>query len=431
MEAKTGLERMYEYTGRLQAVIGMLEQAPPEQQNPVLIGLMRLILEADEKTIDCALNGKPFVSGWYGNAPEIYTSMGIHFINPVFAILVHMYLTDLYDVKEADKISLPDDVCSLIRFSAYAVQERLLPRPTAIIAMLQPCDAELMLHQSYQSSEHWGGVPTFALDPAYGNTDEDFRYFTGELKRMITFLEELTGKKFDVNKLREVVEETNRQYEAWAEYNELRRVVPCPGGSFQGSAACWPLTQHIPSGDPRSTQLIKMMVADAEQRVKAGKGFVENERIRILWADLAPQWADLISPWLAEEWGANVVMDFQGYTPYTPIDTSTEDTMLFGLARRALSEVPMIRQGRGTVETMIEDMTRIIRDYSIDCVIFPGHMGHKDQAGSIHFMREVCRSLNVPLLCLTTSLFDERYTPLDKVKQQISEFFTVTGLGNK
>ncbi len=217
---KTGLERIIEYRDRLQAVIGMFKQAPPEQQNPVLIGLFSLILEGNEKTIDCVENGKPFVSSWYGNAPEIYTSMGIHFINPVFDILAHMNLTKLYDLEQADKIlSLPDDICSLIRLGAYAVQERLLPRPTAVIAMLQPCDGELMLHQSFQNSEAWGGVPIYALDPVYGSTDEDFQYFAGELKRMISFLEDISGHKFDVDKLREVVEETNRQYEVWSEYN--------------------------------------------------------------------------------------------------------------------------------------------------------------------------------------------------------------------
>ncbi|ACL19160.1 2-hydroxyglutaryl-CoA dehydratase D-component [Desulfitobacterium hafniense DCB-2] len=425
--AKTGVERTYEYKERINGILGMMEQAPAEQRNPVLEGLLRLIMETNERTIDCAENGKPFVSTWYGNAPEILTAMDIHFIVPVFDILLHEYFTDLYDVKEADKISLPDDICSLIRFGAYAIENKLLPRPTAIISMLEPCDAELMLHQYYQSSEHWGGVPTFGLDPAYGSTDEDFMYFAGELKRLIHFLVEITGQKYDVDKLRKVVAETNTQYELWAEYNELRRVTPCPHGSFQGSVPLWTLTQFISSGDPRATELIRMMIMDAEAKVKAGIGAVPNEQIRILWADLAPQWGDLLAPWLAEEWGANVVMDYQGYSPYTHIDTTSEDTMLYGLARRALHEVPMIRQGRGTVEVMIEDMTRIIKDYTINCVFWPGHMGHKDVSGSVHFMQELCRSLNVPLLCLTTSLFDERYTPLDKVKQQMSEFFEATG----
>jgi hypothetical protein len=58
-------------------------------------------------------------------------------------------------------------------------------------------------------------------------------------------------------------------------------------------------------------------------------------------------------------------------------------------------------------------------------------MGHKDQSASIAFIRELCRDLNVPLLTITTDLFDERYTTMEKLKKVISEFFTVTGIGKK
>ena len=186
---------------------------------------------------------------------------------------------------------------------------------------------------------------------------------------------------------------------------------------------------HIESGQPEVTALLKMMLKDAEDKIKAGIGAIPNEQIRILWADLAPAWHEELSKWLAEEWSANVVMDFQGYTPYEAIDTSTVDNMLMGIAKRATSEVPMIRQARGTVDIFLEDITRIVKDYSIDLVIFPGHMGHKDQSASISFLHQLCRDLNVPLLALTTSLFDERYMPMVNVKKQISEFITVTGIG--
>jgi hypothetical protein len=102
--------------------------------------------------------------------------------------------------------------------------------------------------------------------------------------------------------------------------------------------------------------------------------------------------------------------------------------MLIGLARRNMAEVPMIRQARGTVDVMLEDITRITQDYSCDCVIFPGHVGHKDQSASIGFLREVCRDLKIPLLMLTVDNFDPRYTPMDVVQHQISEFFDARGL---
>ena len=89
----------------------------------------------------------------------------------------------------------------------------------------------------------------------------------------------------------------------------------------------------------------------------------------------------------------------------------------------------MIRQARGSVDAMIEDITRISRDYKCDCVIFPGHVGHKDQSASIGFLREACRDLGLPLLTLTVDNFDPRFTPMEVLKRHISEFFEAHGLG--
>ena len=38
-----------------------------------------------------------------------------------------------------------------------------------------------------------------------------------------------------------------------------------------------------------------------------------------------------------------------------------------------------------------------------------------------------CRDMGVPLLNLTTSLFDKRYMPMDRVKNDISNFFSTAG----
>ena len=69
----------------------------------------------------------------------------------------------------------------------------------------------------------------------------------------------------------------------------------------------------------------------------------------------------------------------------------------------------------------------MINEFNINAVVFPGHMGHKDQSGSGEFLKRICRDMDVPLINMTTSLFDERYTPLDKVKNDLSNFFSASG----
>jgi hypothetical protein len=140
-------------------------------------------------------------------------------------------------------------------------------------------------------------------------------------------------------------------------------------------------------------------------------------------------WIFEFMPWLEEELGAVIVMDMFGNFPYTLIDTSSEETMFHDLAKRNLLDAPMIRQARGTAENFSSDIRRIVKDYRIDCVIWPGHMGHKDGAATVGIMRETCGELGVPFLHIGLDLFDKRYTSIDEVKEKVSEFFRGMGLG--
>ena len=429
LQQKTGLKRFYKYRDQWREVLDKLADAPAEEQNPIMMGIIHLLIAQDETIIDCVENDKIFLSSWYANAPEIYSAMDIPHVSPVDNILQHLYDNHLQDLEDCDRMGIPEDICTLLRLSAYSVKAGIIPTPSAIIGLMQPCDGMSALHESYHNSEEWGDVPFFGLDGVHGSTDDDFTYFAGELRRMISFLEELSGRNMDFEKLRNVIEETNRQYEQWSEYNELRRAIPCPAPAFQSAMVFFTLTGNIRSGQPEATELMRMLVAHTETLVKEKKGFVANEKIRIFWADNGCVWGEEIATWLAEEWNANIIMDWQSYDPFTAIDTSSEESMLKGLARRHLTEVMMLRQGL-PVEVILEDMTRIIRDYGIDCVIYPGHMGHKDQAGYIGFMRDLCRDMEVPFMSFTSSMFDPRYTSMDKIKKQISEFFTVNELGD-
>ena len=232
-----------------------------------------------------------------------------------------------------------------------------------------------------------------------------------------------------MDRLREVIEISNKEYELWIEYNELRRAVPCPHGYGVGMQA-FGVAESFLCGDPRGVEWLKILLADAEKLVQEKRGKVPNERIRLFWFDVVSLgWSFDLFPWLEQEWGAVIVMDMFGYTPYTLIDTSSEDTMFRGLAKRALFDVPMVRQARGVADNFLADIRRVVKDYKIDCVVWPGHMGHKDGSANIGMMRETCRELGVPFLHIGLDLFDKRYTAIDEIKDKFSQFFAAMGLG--
>jgi benzoyl-CoA reductase/2-hydroxyglutaryl-CoA dehydratase subunit BcrC/BadD/HgdB len=245
---------------------------------------------------------------------------------------------------------------------------------------------------------------------------------------MVDFITKHTGKTLEIDRLREVVEETNKGYALWMEYNELRRNIPTPH-SYILPMSCFFQINTAGAGEPGRITWYNDMVADAEMRVRENKPETPNQKIRVFWYDIQPFYFGEIVTWLEQEWGGVIAMDMVSYCPYEIIDTSTEDTMFRGLAKRAFQDGPMIHQGRGLADNVVHDITRIVKDYKIDCVIFPGHMGHKDMAASTSIMREVCRKLGVAFLYLGLDVADHRYATVDEIKNKMSQFFTAMGLG--
>jgi benzoyl-CoA reductase subunit B len=122
-------------------------------------------------------------------------------------------------------------------------------------------------------------------------------------------------------------------------------------------------------------------------------------------------------------------MEMFGLQPYTPIDLRNEETIFRGLGKRNLYDSPMIRQARGPADYFASDIARVVKDYDIDVVIWPGHMGHKDGSASTGIMRELCNQLKVPYIHIGLDLFDRRYTTPDECKDKLSKFFSAMGLG--
>ena len=407
----------------------------PGEEGRLQEQLLTILLDSKETVVDCVENEKPFIAGYFCNAPELFHAMDL----PWYMLMETPFLAAsapylLSDVEGAENMGIGTDLCTAIRLPIYYIESGLMPVPTAVLGLLYPCDGAPMLHQVLEHNKAWQDVPIYSCDPPYTSDERAVEYFADELRRMADFLQKHTGKTLDMKKLVEVCEESNRSYTLWQDYNELRRSVPCPHGWEIGGAQAFAISQCFVAGDPRCTDWFRQLYKCGELKIREGKGASATEgwkeRIRLFWFDIMPYgWIFELMPWLEEEWGAVIVMDMFSNFPYTLIDTSSEKTIFHGLAKRNLLDAPMIRQARGTAENFSNDISRIVKDYKIDCVIWPGHMGHKDGAATTGIMRDTCRELAVPFLHIGLDLFDRRYTSPDEVREKISQYFRGMGIG--
>jgi len=428
--SEKSLERTRERIAVHQSLVDGLELVPGEM-NHLYIPTMKNMLRQASRTVECVESGEPFAASAFSNPAEVLTAMGLHWyfiFQQAFAGgLPNPHMME--DLEALDAMPVAADVCTLIRLGLYYLNAGLLPKPTVYLGIVEPCDGIVGVHEAIRTHPEWRGVPAWAPDCIYWDDDRSLTYFAGELKGMVEFLTRHTGRRLDLDRLREVLAETNEQYALWQEHAELKRAVPCPH-RYTMSLQCFSRTNFEGAGRPEATQWFRDLVADAEKRVAENRPEVANQRIRLLWFDIPPVWFEELFGWLEEEWGAVIVMDMVSYCPYTPIDTRDEDTIFKGFAKRVLMDPPMVRQARGYADNFLNDIERIVRDYRIDCVIWPGHIGHKDGAASVSLMREKCRDLGVPFLHIGMDQFDKRYMTPEEVKERISQFFSAMGLGS-
>jgi benzoyl-CoA reductase/2-hydroxyglutaryl-CoA dehydratase subunit BcrC/BadD/HgdB len=411
-------------------LIGIIED--PEMKHSARV--TQFVARSRDKIVKAYEEGRPFIANNYCTAPELGEAMDLPWFmlfDAPFTLMGRLSLPEVID--ESVAMGLGTDLCTAIRTNIYYIEKNLVPVPTAAVGFVFPCDGMPMLHQVMgHSSSCWKDVPLICPDPAPYFHDGSVRsidYFANELRKTAAFLEEHTGQKLDLDKLKAVITESNKHYELWQEYNDLRRAVPAPHGHAMGGQTCYSLAQIFAVGDPDATVWFEDLVELAETRVAQKRGIIEGkEEIRLFWFDLNPTtFADQFMPWLEEEFGAVVVMDMLGNHDYTTIDTSSEDEIWRGLAKRGLFDTPMVRQAIGTADGFVNDLVRIVEDYKIDVVIWPGHMGHKEMLGTYGIMREACRELGVHFLDIRMDIWDHRYTPIDQIKDKFARFFSAAG----
>lgn len=122
--------------------------------------LAKRFQELLNEIIRCSREGDPFLISYYACAPEIFVAMDL----PWFTSLASAYLGAVLpghtaEVDESDTW-FGKDYCTALRVGALRVLKDQLPIPTAVVALIHPCDGTIGFHQMLK--EKWPNVPIFA-----------------------------------------------------------------------------------------------------------------------------------------------------------------------------------------------------------------------------------------------------------------------------
>jgi len=340
-------------------------------------------------------------------------------------------------LDEAEDYGYSPDICGYVK-ADVAVQLRggkhpmgMIPKPS-IAVLTNACNTYIKWAEIW---ERMYKIPIFTIDipgtrEADGQTwagnldfENDRRYVEAQIKELITVCEELTGKKFDIDKLREILSYANDLSSGWNQVLELNKSRPSlfnaltDGTIYLGVANGFRGTKE---GSEYFTQLVEEMKYKAEH----GIGTLTDEEYRLLFVGVPcypifRRFNELFTEargtfvnstylWFASG-GTN--RGFQ-YDLARPIESLAEGVLI--AVRDAMDS--MFHQDR-----VLEHM---MKDFHIDGIVYhPIKSCRTVSTGLADGRRHLAEKSDIPSLFLESDMMDRRVISEAQMKNRIDAFF--------
>ena len=348
-----------------------------------------------------------------------------------------------YFMEPAEADGFCSDLCSYLRNAlGYAIKMREaggeiltetplggMPKPDMLLAPSRTCDARAKI---FQAVRRYLDVPCYIYDwqtpplddPRCRDEETSRRYIdyhVEQLKGLVTFLERQTGKKLDMDRLRESVKNSIEVWKYFYNIYELRKAVPCPMGSEDLFAINFPYL--FMAGEKVTVDFYRRLYEEVSMRVRNKMGVVPTENYRLMWVGL-PVWFDMGIFNYLETFQAVSVIE-TNYYPGQPskIDVSNP---LEALAKKAYWGYEMGGADGSEIRCGVVGgnlVLKLAREYNVDGVIL--HSTTSCRASSIglkNMSRIVRERLNLPSLYLQSDMADISYYAPEQFKTRISSF---------
>lgn len=120
--------------------------------------------------------------------------------------------------------------------------------------------------------------------------DYDLDYMVSQWEDCIAFIEDVTGHKYNPDKLNEALDWSYKTAEIEREIYQLRKAVPAPMSSADGFACAYPRLYLM--GTRRCYEFFVALRDELKERVAQKIGVIPEEKFRLMWYGL-PTWFNM------------------------------------------------------------------------------------------------------------------------------------------
>jgi benzoyl-CoA reductase/2-hydroxyglutaryl-CoA dehydratase subunit BcrC/BadD/HgdB len=236
----------------------------------------------------------------------------------------------------------------------------------------------------------------------------------GQIETLVRPLEEVSGRKLDIDRLRETVRLSRACSDLWKEVLETAAAKPAPLTFFDSTIHMAPAV--VMRGTQTAIDYYQELLAELTTRVADGVAAVEGERFRLYW-DGMPIWGRLrdLAMLLLELRACVVASTYANSWIFTALDADDPFTSM----ARAYTELFIVRTDAHK-EAYIEKM---IDTFSVDGIVFHDSKTCPNNTNCRHGMpQRLADKLGVPSISIAGDLNDLRCYSDEQAKTQIEAF---------
>lgn len=299
---------------------------------------------------------------------ELLETMGIYTVYPenhAAAIGARKVSMDLIETSEANGYSI--DICSYARVNLGYLELQdtpagNIPMPDLIICCNNICNTVIKWYENIAKELN---IPLIMFDMPFNHTydvpQNSVEYIKGQFQEAIGQLEEITGKKFDYDRFKEVMEISSEAAKWWKKATNLAQAVPSPLNGFDlfnymALIVCM-------RGKRETVELFKLWAKELEEKIKKGQGPWKEgeEKYRIMWDGIAC-WPFLSDTYkILKKHGINMVSST--YPDSWALIYESND--IDGMARAYSSNYV-----NRNIDFGVDNICRIVEDFKLDGIIY-------------------------------------------------------------
>jgi len=345
--------------------------------------------------------------------------------------VAHEYL------NQAEDYGYSPDICGYVK-ADVAVQLRggqhpmgRIPNP-AIAVLTNACNTYIKWAEIWERMYH---VPVFTLDipgtraagtqtwPGDRDFSNDRDYVLSQIKELIFLCEQITGRKFDIDKLREALLHANTMSRGWKRVLELNKNRPSLFNAVTDGTIYLGVSNAF-RGTEKGARYFEDLVEEMEYKATHGIGTLVNERHRLIFVGVPCYPIFRRFNELFSEWGGTFVNSTYLWFAAGGANRGFEYDLADPIESLAEGTLITVRDAMDSMFYQDQALAEMIGPFHVDGVVYhPIKSCRTVSTGLADNRRALMASRDVATLFIESDMMDRRVVSEAQLKNRVDAFF--------